>query len=912
MGVGSIKAACLAAALLLLAGCGGGGSGAPAAPAASGADSPAGGSNPDGTSSTSGGSTPAPAESPPSGASWLSFDPGRITLEAAAGTAPVFSVLATSSKLIQERINIAIVDNGGVLDPQGTSIAALSSTQYRASFRLSPLLAAKTYESTLTVKLCLDSPLTCANPYPGSPWTVPYTIAVKSKVGAVTTSAPMGFSYTQSQGSAQLVTVNVDGSGQQWSVASAPSWVVLDRVSGALPARIAVGVRAGQAAGRYADDIVLAVAGSGKIAIPVTLQVDAPASVPAPSPAPTPAPGSTGTPTTPAAGTWSLDVPALAFSAINGTPIGTRQLTISAAGTQDWTATTTAPWLTLSKSGYILSAVADPRVGSLASGNYTATINLNSSALGGRTIPVSLSLMPPTITASAETVLLGGSRGRDFSSRNLSFSLNTAGVGYTWQLSPMPGWTTATAASSLITQTSVSFVITPVPTVPGTQTGQMVISASVNGDRVTKTVTLAASIDQQKLLFSELGVALTATPQWSRLSRNLKVSNNFGRQTAWTAQSSQSWLTVTSSGTTDANGNSALSIQADPASLPADTISMATVTLTPQGTGVVAPEQLVVGLWKGSSTPTQMLKLPVAYRFLAPDPVRPLVYAHNGGSTVDVYNVYQQAKVATISGIGAALGPMAVSANGAQLFAVDPVNRALGVADLASRSAQPALPLASAVSASTGLAYARPNGVGTILVGDFGAYTLSPWQLAQAGSDWYPNVSVAPLADGSRVVYGGNSLSPSAPSLYAIDHYAGKFVSTRIEGGLGSTEVSSNGKEGAISADGSRFYSASGAPYQCMVWSGGDGGYVGMLPGAGPYPNNVKVGSDGRIFCGIFGWYSAADVWMYGPAGDLRATYKFAGYAKALLDRQFVVSGDGLVGIALTDDPLLAFIPIGP
>jgi len=162
------------------------------------------------------------------------------------------------------------------------------------------------------------------------------------------------------------------------------------------------------------------------------------------------------------------------------------------------------------------------------------------------------------------------------------------------------------------------------------------------------------------------------------------------------------------------------------------------------------------------------------------------------------------------------------------------------------------------------------------------------------------------------MVYGGNALSPSYPSAYAIDSYAGKFVSTPLTGGAGSTVVSSNGKEAAISADGSRFYSASGAPYQCQVWAVGNGGYVGTLPGGDAYPNNVKVGSDGRIFCGISGWYSQTDVWMYGPAGDLRATYKFAGYGRGLLDRQFVVSGDGLVGVAQTDDPQLVFVPVGP
>ncbi len=96
-----------------------------------------------------------------------------------------------------------------------------------------------------------------------------------------------------------------------------------------------------------------------------------------------------------------------------------------------------------------------------------------------------------------------------------------------------------------------------------------------------------------------------------------------------------------------------------------------------------------------------------------------------------------------------------------------------------------------------------------------------------------------------------------------------------------------------------------------MIWNAKDGAYIGLLPGGNAYPNNVEVGSDGRVYCGIFGWYSEADVWMYSSSGQIIKTFKFAGYAKALLGRSLAVSGDGLMGIALTDDPSLVFLPFG-
>ena len=62
-------------------------------------------------------------------------------------------------------------------------------------------------------------------------------------------------------------------------------------------------------------------------------------------------------------------------------------------------------------------------------------------------------------------------------------------------------------------------------------------------------------------------------------------------------------------------------------------------------------------------------------------------------------------------------------------------------------------------------------------------------------------------------------------------------------------------------------------------------GFIGALPGGEAYPNNVEVTSDGRPTCGISGWYAASDFWVHSPAG-------------ALL-------------VALTDDPVIAFVPIG-
>jgi hypothetical protein len=125
-------------------------------------------------------------------------------------------------------------------------------------------------------------------------------------------------------------------------------------------------------------------------------------------------------------------------------------------------------------------------------------------------------------------------------------------------------------------------------------------------------------------------------------------------------------------------------------------------------------------------------------------------------------------------------------------------------------------------------------------------------------------------------------------------------------------------RDTAVNKQGTRSYEASGGGmnvpgrYRCAVTDAVSGILIGALPGGDAYPNNVEVTNDGRAICGIAGWYTASDFWVHSPAGALLQGYKIAGYAKAMKDGQMVVTPDGLVVVALTDDPLIAFVPIGP
>ncbi len=112
----------------------------------------------------------------------------------------------------------------------------------------------------------------------------------------------------------------------------------------------------------------------------------------------------------------------------------------------------------------------------------------------------------------------------------------------------------------------------------------------------------------------------------------------------------------------------------------------------------------------------------------------------------------------------------------------------------------------------------------------------------------------------------------------------------------------------AASFDGSRVYGASGAPYYCTGESTATGAVEVQLGTNLYYPGNVEVGPDGRIYCGRYSTLSTdKDVYVFDSAGTELGSVSLAGTSgTGLLDRQLLVSGDGLRVIGL--DPALKIV----
>jgi hypothetical protein len=690
--------------------------------------------------------------------------------------------------------------------------------------------------------------------------------------------------------------VRLEGAGLAWTASANRAWLRVRTTSGTAPGPLAVGVDpAGLAIGSHAGEVAVTATGTGQVLrIPVQLAVE---------------------------DTGFRPVAALSFAGVNGAPLPAQALEVATndGSAASFTATASASWVVLSAtSGDVpatLTVTADPSRPSLASGAHAATVTLTGTSGGrsfARTVPVSLALARPTLTVSPGSLAPGGATGREgLGPVDLSVSLDTGAGAWPFTVTGSAGWVVLEPASGVASSSPAtvraSWDLSAIA--PGSHGGSLSVRVVVNGDVLGRTVPIALKADARRLLASQAGVALVSTPGLARTTRSLEVKDNLGQATAWTAAADQPWLTVTSSGVAPAD---ALVLTADPAGLAADAVHEATVTVTPAVTGV-QPETIRVGLWVGSATPAN-LRLPVSFTRVVVDPVRPLAYVHAGGSDLTVYNVYTGAVVTTLGALAPQLGEMTIAPDGSRLLVSDATDQRLVPVELPALARGTPWPLASA--GPLGIEWIRTNGRHLLVAGT--GVVADPVLGVELGSffpgGWYGYDRLAASGDGTRFATINRGLSPSSFSVHALDW-------TDLDGGtplvsrVGGGSSGSNGRDVALSPDGTRLYSACGAPYQFPVYDVSAAGTPVALPAlaGSPYPNNVEVTVDGRIVAGASVWYDPVDVWVYDPGASTPArTFRLGGYARAILDNQLRVAGDGLRLVALSEDPALHFVTIGP
>jgi Viral BACON domain len=802
--------------------------------------------------------------------------PATLTVQARAPslapfTGPVFVHIDDPQKVLQGAINVSSIDD----------------STFATTLFTSATLPVQRHQGALKMLLCKD--LACAQQYPGSPVALSYDLNVTAKPLVVTPAQSTTASVYWGAALNQTVTVNVGGPSTTWTASTAANWLQVSSGAGQGPGAFAVSFAAqGLAVGKYTAPVTVRSSDGQSFDVSFTLDV------------------------LPAQFVFT-GINTTQFFAINGAPIDPRtvEFQLNSNVASPWTATTTAPWLLADPNAGTtpgrLTLQPDPSRGPLASGDYTANLVLSSPGIDNAVYSTWLRLTRPSLSGGVAAVTLGGPKGRDLvTPQSLPFALNTGSNRWPWAVSGMPAWLSTSTPSGTVGQTGAALSLAPnaATATPGSFSATLQINANINGDSASLPVTVNLNLDQRRLLVSEWGVAFASTPSGTTLNRSLTVRDNFEGKLPWTASADRAWLNVTASGTTAGD----LVLSADASALPNGAMSYANVTVRSSTAGV-EPAVVRVGVWKDSTGLSSIVKLPIDYSHVVADKIRPYVYAHNGGSVIDVFNAYTAQKIGSVSDAVATAGGMAVSPDGSRLY----VTSALGlpsvaVIDLATLTRTATWALSHPTTNGTSLLAIRPNGVEVLVFSDGYAYSQGR-SLGATGIFG----SLTASADGRKLYMQDQGFSPASVSAYDVDYSAmsGGLVMIRRVAAASFINNAGNGRDIAVAHDGSRLVTASGAPYLCSSVDPINLGFLGSLPGGDAYPNNAEVTIDGRMICGISGWYATSDFWVHSSTGALLSSFRVSGYAKALKDSQMVVTPDGIVVVALTDDPLMAFVPIG-
>lgn len=454
-----------------------------------------------------------------------------------------------------------------------------------------------------------------------------------------------------------------------------------------------------------------------------------------------------------------------------------------------------------------------------------------------------------------------------------------------------------------------------------------------------------------KLLATEVGVPLTWAPNLSRLTKSITVSDNLGQASRWQARSDQPWLTVTPSGA----AGETLKVEADPSSLPPNSLTYATIFVSSPDASVTPAQPIVVGFWKSGDTIRQIpskSSVPSQYRRTVADAIRPYVYAHTDGSQIDAYNIYTGALVGSLSAPGSSFGKMIVSPEGDFLYALDSTSSQVKVFDLRAGKLSSSWPLITALdahrSALFDMVYARPNGVGVVVMTTgqimrasdgkvLGAEVTQPVRWWESSSDLQSSY-LAASPDGTRI-YSTDSRqhSPNTPFYWDIDYSeasGGTLSFTKSYGANlsnGSDERLPQAGGIALSRDGTRVLMLS---YQggISVWSPSDLSRMGMLGNERQYEDGtLLVTADGNVIVEpmTYGTFSGPEFRVLSPDGTLLkrvnttlpASLVKPGISGGISTwaSRMAVSADGIIGIQRgyyqTDagfQYLLTFTPIVP
>lgn len=596
------------------------------------------------------------------------------------------------------------------------------------------------------------------------------------------------------------------------------------------------------------------------------------------------------------------------------------ELPFYAGDTTQWSAQATESWVQVSSStgtgpGSLVGAV---NMNGITPGTYNAELTLSDIdvSANAQTLNVVARVIAPYITATGNSLLLGGADGLGSPTGELGFSINTGANSYPYTLNittdDEQNWLSASAMTGELSSTRTPIVLNAdADSLPsGTHRATVTVTVQVNDLELTHETRVTFNKEANRLVMSSVGVALTSSPTLSVLTRDLTVLSSIDRtDVEWVAESNQSWLSVTESGTTGGE----LTLSADANGLAAGATYFATVTVSSPDEQVENQETIRVGLTVLAEDPIDThLNLETTYDYssflvggvlygIVASPVEPLVFV-NLDNQIKAYNVFTGVVERTFDIVIASAASMAISQDGETLYVYDTTN--YQIVELNATSGEVTHRYAANY---TGWGYAlpmpgymRPDGR-PILVGA-GDYIYDLETREQIASDQTPRPHAYSLSTNQTP----NWVVASDGTLYGYQYSAlgGGIGTLTGEWVLSSGNVQGREGQACINAQSTRVYTASGAPYEFPAFGIVSQIQEQTLPGTN-YPNAIVCGWNGVVVGGADAYYGEVDIFVYDSETGIslgnHSSSTQTSY-RALLHRGLALSGDNQRVIALSSN----------
>ncbi len=593
------------------------------------------------------------------------------------------------------------------------------------------------------------------------------------------------------------------------------------------------------------------------------------------------------------------------ITGIAGSPLPPRtvSLTVTTPSGETWTASSNAAWVVPpsgpQQGSMTLNLTVDPSA--LPGGTSTAIVTLTNTAdpTDTATTAITADLTAPIISVDAGSVVLGGVSGQERGPAAVNVTINTGTNGYLLSLVPSTlnggSWLSASTSPASVSgagSTTITINADRSALAPGAYTGQLLVQATVNGQVISTPIAVTCNLDTNRLIVAATGIAFSSFPSRSVLTRSIAVGNVLDLPGAtWQASTTQSWLSVTPSGTIAQS----LVINANPAGL-APGQYLGQVLVTSPSSGVNNVEAIRVGLVVDTSDPPALIQIPNATAaFIATSPVEPWAVVSRGAS-VDVYDMYSGALLRTIATPALAQGQLLMNGDGTRLYVVDSTPTAVKIYEMVTATGAQSRTFISSMGNGSRFTYTRPGGMALVMNGLGGeAFDLfSGNTIAAAGVGGGQVVVASP--DSKYLYISDGPFSSSRTYSYRLRYAQNGSQLTAVQVANNSGNEANYGRANvqdmAVSPAGDQLYVAAGAPYQFDVL---DAPSLTLHPPAltgAPYPVSIETSWNGLVVGGAM--TANPDIWVYNTSGTFLGNLASSlNGSNSLASASLNISGDG-------------------